>query len=98
MKKNNIFSHIKKTFMELIYQFIWIVPFLPFLASILIGLGLLFFPKSTKSLRRVWAIASISLLNIAMSISFDIFGNKLQVIPFIDTYGPGSLTNILFLK
>jgi NADH:ubiquinone oxidoreductase subunit 5 (subunit L)/multisubunit Na+/H+ antiporter MnhA subunit len=27
--------------MELIYQFIWIVPFLPFLASILIGLGLL---------------------------------------------------------
>jgi len=77
MKKNNIFSHIKKAFMELIYQFIWIVPFLPFLASILIGLGLLFFPKSTKSLRRVWAIASISLLSIAMSISFDIFWQQI---------------------
>ncbi|CAK9188842.1 unnamed protein product, partial [Sphagnum troendelagicum] len=63
--------------MELIYQFIWIVPFLPFLSSILIGLGLLFFPKSTKSLRRVWAIASISLLSIAMSISFDIFWQQI---------------------
>ena len=42
--------------MELIYQFVWIVPFFPFLTSILIGLGLLFFPKATKSLRRIWAI------------------------------------------
>ncbi len=64
--------------MELIYQFIWIVPFLPFLVSILIGLGLLFFPKSTKSLRRVWVIASISLLSIAMSISFDIFWQQIR--------------------
>ncbi len=63
--------------MELIYQFIWIVPFLPFLAFILIGLGLLFFSKSTKSLRRLWAIVNISLLSITMSISFDFFGNKL---------------------
>ncbi|KAH9530625.1 hypothetical protein CY35_20G013900, partial [Sphagnum magellanicum] len=45
--------------------------------SILIGLGLLFFPKSTKSLRRVWAIASISLLSVAMSISFDIFWQQI---------------------
>nr|AND48206.1 subunit 5 of NADH-plastoquinone oxidoreductase [Flatbergium novo-caledoniae] len=63
--------------MELIYQFIWIVPLLPFLASILIGLGLLFFPKATKSLRRIWAIASISLLSIAMFISLDIFRQQI---------------------
>jgi len=63
--------------MELIYQFIWIIPFLPFLASILIRLGLLFFPKSTKSFRCVWAIVNISLLSIAMSISFDIFWQQI---------------------
>nr|AND48367.1 subunit 5 of NADH-plastoquinone oxidoreductase [Eosphagnum rigescens] len=63
--------------MELIYQFIWIVPLLPFLTSISIGLGLLLSPKLTKSLRRIWAIASISLLSIAMFISFDIFWQQI---------------------
>jgi NAD(P)H-quinone oxidoreductase subunit 5 len=56
--------------MEFIYQFVWIVPFLPFVASILIGLNLFFFPKSTKSLRHIWAILSILLLSITMIFSF----------------------------
>nr|YP_009867717.1 NADH-plastoquinone oxidoreductase subunit 5 [Hygroamblystegium varium var. humile]QKG04856.1 NADH-plastoquinone oxidoreductase subunit 5 [Hygroamblystegium varium var. humile] len=58
--------------MEFIYQFIWIIPFLPFLTSILIGSNLLFFPKSTKSLRYIWAILSIVVLFIAMIFSFTI--------------------------
>nr|YP_009867225.1 NADH-plastoquinone oxidoreductase subunit 5 [Amblystegium serpens]QKG04364.1 NADH-plastoquinone oxidoreductase subunit 5 [Amblystegium serpens] len=58
--------------MEFIYQFIWIIPFLPFLTSILIGSNLLFFPKSTKSLRSIWAILSIVVLFIAMIFSFTI--------------------------
>nr|YP_010917754.1 NADH dehydrogenase subunit F [Encalypta ciliata]UVG41340.1 NADH dehydrogenase subunit F [Encalypta ciliata] len=58
--------------MEFVYQFVWIVPLLPFLASIVIGLNLLFFPKATKSLRHIWAILSILLLSIAMIFSFNI--------------------------
>lgn len=63
--------------MEFIYQFIWIIPFFPFVASILIGLNLLFFPKSTKSLRSLWATISILLLIIAMIFSFIILWQQL---------------------
>lgn len=55
--------------MEFIYQFVWIVPFLPFLTSLLIGLNLFFFPKSTKSLRSIWAILSVLVLIIVMIFS-----------------------------
>lgn len=64
--------------MEFIYQFVWIVPFLPFVASILIGLNLFFFPKSTKSLRYIWAILSILLLSIAMFFSFNILSQQIS--------------------
>ena len=64
--------------MEFIYQFVWIVPFLPFLASILIGSNLFFFPKSTKSLRHIWAILSILLLSIAMIFSFNILWQQIN--------------------
>jgi len=64
--------------MEFIYQFVWIVPFLPFFASILIGLNLFFFSKSTKSLRHTWAIFSISLLSIALIFSFNILWQQIN--------------------
>lgn len=64
--------------MEFIYQFVWIVPFLPFVASILIGLNLFFFPKPTKSLRHIWAIFSILLLSIAMIFSFNILWQQVN--------------------
>nr|YP_002586974.1 NADH-plastoquinone oxidoreductase subunit 5 [Syntrichia ruralis]ACL27657.1 NADH-plastoquinone oxidoreductase subunit 5 [Syntrichia ruralis] len=64
--------------MEFIYQFVWIVPFLPFVASILIGLNLFFFPKSTKSLRHICAIFSILLLSIAMIFSFNILWQQVN--------------------
>nr|YP_009732905.1 NADH-plastoquinone oxidoreductase subunit 5 [Diphyscium foliosum]QHU77247.1 NADH-plastoquinone oxidoreductase subunit 5 [Diphyscium foliosum] len=64
--------------MESIYKFVWIVPFLPFVTSILIGLNLLFFPKATKSLRQIWAIISIVLLSMAMIFSFTIFWQQIN--------------------
>nr|YP_009682248.1 NADH-plastoquinone oxidoreductase subunit 5 [Fissidens nobilis]QDQ38645.1 NADH-plastoquinone oxidoreductase subunit 5 [Fissidens nobilis] len=64
--------------MEFIYQFVWIVPFLPFVASISIGLNLFFFPKSTKSLRHIWAILSILLLSITMIFSFNILWQQIS--------------------
>src|SRR5579875_906016 len=64
--------------MEFIYQFVWIVPFLPFFASILIGLNLFFFSKSTKSLRHTWAIFSLFLLSIALIFSFNILWQQIN--------------------
>nr|BDZ75805.1 NADH dehydrogenase subunit F [Fissidens protonematicola] len=64
--------------MEFIYQFIGIVPFFPFVASVLIGLNLFFFPKSTKSLRHIWAIFSILLLSIIMIFSFNILWQQIN--------------------
>nr|YP_009456511.1 NADH-plastoquinone oxidoreductase subunit 5 [Gymnocarpos przewalskii]AUJ23101.1 NADH-plastoquinone oxidoreductase subunit 5 [Gymnocarpos przewalskii] len=55
--------------MEHIYQYAWIIPFIPLPVPLLIGVGLLFFPTSTKNLRRIWAFSSISLLSIAMIFS-----------------------------
>ena len=53
--------------MEYICQYAWIIPFLPFPVPLLIGVGLLFFPKATKNFRRIWAFSSISLLSIVMN-------------------------------
>nr|YP_009568055.1 NADH-plastoquinone oxidoreductase subunit 5 [Spergula arvensis]QBE85988.1 NADH-plastoquinone oxidoreductase subunit 5 [Spergula arvensis] len=55
--------------MEHIYQYAWIVPFIPLPVPLLIGVGLLFFPTTTKNLRRIWAFSSIFLLTIAMLFS-----------------------------
>nr|YP_009570911.1 NADH-plastoquinone oxidoreductase subunit 5 [Mesembryanthemum cordifolium]QBC68019.1 NADH-plastoquinone oxidoreductase subunit 5 [Mesembryanthemum cordifolium]WQB39072.1 NADH-plastoquinone oxidoreductase subunit 5 [Mesembryanthemum cordifolium] len=55
--------------MEHIYQYAWIIPFIPLPVPLLIGVGLLLFPTATKNLRRIWAFSSISLLNIVMIFS-----------------------------
>nr|YP_010987240.1 NADH-plastoquinone oxidoreductase subunit 5 [Krascheninnikovia ceratoides]WOL38657.1 NADH-plastoquinone oxidoreductase subunit 5 [Krascheninnikovia ceratoides] len=60
--------------MEHIYQYAWIIPFLPLPVPLLIMAGLLFFPMTTKSFRRIWAFFSISLLSIVM-----IFSMKLAI-------------------
>nr|YP_010004213.1 NADH dehydrogenase ND5 subunit [Myurella julacea]QNR01334.1 NADH dehydrogenase ND5 subunit [Myurella julacea] len=79
--------------MEFIYQFVWIIPFLPFFASILIGSNLLFFPKSTKSLRYIWAILSILVLFIVMIFSFTILWQQ-----FIDNTIHQYLWSWIFYK
>nr|UEP17661.1 NADH-plastoquinone oxidoreductase subunit 5 [Fallopia multiflora var. ciliinervis] len=60
--------------MEHIYQNAWIIPFIPLTVPLLIGTGLLLFPKTTKNLRRMWAFPSILLLTIVM-----IFSMKLSI-------------------
>uniref|UniRef100_UPI0030FE74A9 NADH-plastoquinone oxidoreductase subunit 5 n=1 Tax=Sabulina tenuifolia TaxID=1155345 RepID=UPI0030FE74A9 len=55
--------------MEHIYQYAWIIPFMPLPVPLLIGMGLLLFPTATKNLRRIWAFSSISLLTIVMVFS-----------------------------
>nr|YP_009569562.1 NADH-plastoquinone oxidoreductase subunit 5 [Portulaca pilosa]QBC69435.1 NADH-plastoquinone oxidoreductase subunit 5 [Portulaca pilosa] len=60
--------------MEHIYQYAWIIPFIPLPVPMLIGVGLLLFPTTTKNLRRIWAFSSIFLLSIVM-----IFSMKLSI-------------------
>nr|YP_009500619.1 NADH-plastoquinone oxidoreductase subunit 5 [Plagiorhegma dubium]AWT58339.1 NADH-plastoquinone oxidoreductase subunit 5 [Plagiorhegma dubium]QBZ77689.1 NADH dehydrogenase subunit 5 [Plagiorhegma dubium] len=55
--------------MEHIYQYTWIVPFVPLPVPIAIGVGLLFVPTATQSLRRMWAFLSVLLLSIIMIFS-----------------------------
>nr|YP_009559717.1 NADH dehydrogenase subunit F [Lycopodium clavatum]AZU95769.1 NADH dehydrogenase subunit F [Lycopodium clavatum] len=69
--------------MESIYKYGWMIPLFPLLSSIIIGLGLLFFPKATRSFRRIYAIISTLLLSIAMVFSFHFF---LQQITGNSTY------------
>nr|WNV25375.1 NADH-plastoquinone oxidoreductase subunit 5 [Spiraea japonica var. glabra] len=52
--------------MEYIYQYSWILLFIPLPVPMLIGAGLLLFPTATKNLRRMWAFPSVLLLSIVM--------------------------------
>ena len=54
------------------YQYAWIIPFLPLSITMLIGAGLLLFPKATKNIRRMWVFQSVLLLSIAMILSIDL--------------------------
>nr|WDY86058.1 NdhF [Monnina parasylvatica] len=58
--------------MDYIYQYSWLIPFIPLPVPILIGVGLLLFPTVTKNLRRILAIPSILLLSIIMIFSADL--------------------------
>nr|YP_010984057.1 NADH-plastoquinone oxidoreductase subunit 5 [Hydrangea bifida]WOK77366.1 NADH-plastoquinone oxidoreductase subunit 5 [Hydrangea bifida] len=58
--------------MEHIYQYAWIIPFVPLPVPMLIGVGLLLFPTATKNLRRVWAFHSVLLLSIVIIFSIDL--------------------------
>nr|WET25320.1 NADH dehydrogenase subunit 5 [Leonurus japonicus]WET25407.1 NADH dehydrogenase subunit 5 [Leonurus japonicus]WET25494.1 NADH dehydrogenase subunit 5 [Leonurus japonicus]WET25668.1 NADH dehydrogenase subunit 5 [Leonurus japonicus]WET25755.1 NADH dehydrogenase subunit 5 [Leonurus japonicus] len=55
--------------MEQTYQYACILPFVPLLVPILIGVGLVIFPTTTKNVHRMWAFPSILLLSIVMIFS-----------------------------
>ncbi|YP_004769994.1 NADH-plastoquinone oxidoreductase subunit 5 (chloroplast) [Wolffia australiana] len=55
--------------MEHTYQYAWIIPLLPLPITMLIGVGLLLFPRATKNNRRMWAFPSILLLSIGLIFS-----------------------------
>nr|YP_010279249.1 NADH dehydrogenase subunit 5 [Hepatica transsilvanica]UKG19530.1 NADH dehydrogenase subunit 5 [Hepatica transsilvanica] len=55
--------------MEHMYQYAWIIPFVPLPVPIAIGVGLLLAPTATKNIRRIWAFPSVLLLSIVMIFS-----------------------------
>nr|YP_009671259.1 NADH-plastoquinone oxidoreductase subunit 5 [Passiflora filipes]QCX30484.1 NADH-plastoquinone oxidoreductase subunit 5 [Passiflora filipes] len=55
--------------MEYTYQYFFIMLFITLPVPMLIGMGVLLFPASTKKLRRIWAFPSIFLLSIVFTFS-----------------------------
>nr|YP_009668521.1 NADH-plastoquinone oxidoreductase subunit 5 [Heteroscyphus argutus]QCW59296.1 NADH-plastoquinone oxidoreductase subunit 5 [Heteroscyphus argutus] len=63
--------------MEILFQNIWLVPVFPFLASVLVGSILFFFPSSIKKGRYICSFISIFFLTISMFISFYSFWQQI---------------------
>ncbi len=64
--------------MEAIYQYAWLIPVLPLLGAMLVGLGLISLGKVTNSLRQLNAVFIVSLLGAAMFLSCALLWSQIQ--------------------
>ena len=64
--------------MELLYEYAWLIPVLPLLGAMLVGLGLISFNKATNKLRQINAVVIVSLLGVAMGLSFALLYSQIQ--------------------
>lgn len=64
--------------MEEIYQYAWLIPVLPLLGAMLVGLGLISLNQVTNSLRQLNAAFIISLMGVAMGQSFALLWSQIQ--------------------
>ncbi|MDJ0677399.1 MAG: NAD(P)H-quinone oxidoreductase subunit 5 [Calothrix sp. MO_167.B42] len=64
--------------MEVIYQYSWLIPVLPLLGAMIVGLGLISFNQVTNNLRQLNAALIISLMGIAMGLSIALLWSQIQ--------------------
>ena len=64
--------------MEVIYQYAWIIPVLPLLGAMLVGLGLISLNQITNRLRQLNAVLIVSLMGIAMGLSMALLWSQYQ--------------------
>lgn len=64
--------------METLYQYAWLVPVLPLVGAMIVGIGLLSFSQITVKLRQINAIFIVSLLGAAMVMSFALLWSQIQ--------------------
>ncbi|BAZ15866.1 proton-translocating NADH-quinone oxidoreductase subunit L [Calothrix sp. NIES-4071] len=64
--------------MEIIYQYAWLIPVLPLLGAMLVGLGLLSLNQVTNKARQLNSALIISLMGIAMGLSVAILWSQIQ--------------------
>jgi NAD(P)H-quinone oxidoreductase subunit 5 len=64
--------------MEVIYQYAWLIPVLPLLGAMLVGLGLISLNQTTNRLRQLNAVLIISLMGAAMGLSLALLWSQLQ--------------------
>jgi NAD(P)H-quinone oxidoreductase subunit 5 len=64
--------------MEQLYQYAWLIPLLPLLGAVVVGLGLIAFNKDTNRLRPIASGFIVSLIGAAMVLSIGILVNQIQ--------------------
>jgi NAD(P)H-quinone oxidoreductase subunit 5 len=64
--------------MEAIYQYAWLIPVLPLVGAMLVGLGLISANQATNRLRQLNAVFVVSLMGAAMAHSFAILWSQIQ--------------------
>ncbi|MFM2064848.1 MAG: hypothetical protein RLZZ507_4519 [Cyanobacteriota bacterium] len=64
--------------MEVIYQYAWMIPVLPLLGAMLVGLGLISLNQVTNRLRQLNAVVIISLMGAAMGLSIALLWSQYQ--------------------
>lgn len=84
--------------MENTYQYTWMIAFLQLPVSMLIGVGLLFFPTATKNIRRMWAFPSILLLSIIIIFSANIYIQQINSSSIYQYVWSWTLDNDFYLE
>jgi NAD(P)H-quinone oxidoreductase subunit 5 len=64
--------------MEVIYQYAWLIPVLPLLGAMVVGLGLISLNQVTNRLRQLNAVLIISLMGAAMGLSMALLWSQFQ--------------------
>lgn len=64
--------------MELAYEYAWLVPVLPLIAALILGLGLITFGKFTSQLRQLAALLSLSATGAGIVFAFALLVSQLQ--------------------
>ncbi|PSB34264.1 NAD(P)H-quinone oxidoreductase subunit 5 [Chlorogloea sp. CCALA 695] len=64
--------------METIYQYVWLIPVLPLLGAMLVGLGLISVSEVTNRLRQLNAVFIVSLLSGAMALSIALLWSQIK--------------------
>lgn len=64
--------------MEPLYEYAWLIPVLPLAGAMMLGLGLISFNKAANQIRQGSAILIVSLLGMAMVLSFALLWSQIQ--------------------
>ncbi|MDJ0590262.1 MAG: NAD(P)H-quinone oxidoreductase subunit 5 [Pleurocapsa sp. MO_226.B13] len=64
--------------MEPLYQYAWLIPFLPLLGAMVVGIGLISLNKATNNLRQIVAVFIVSIIGAAMVMSFAILWSQIH--------------------
>jgi NAD(P)H-quinone oxidoreductase subunit 5 len=64
--------------MEPLYQYAWLIPLLPLLGAMLVGIGLISVNKATNNLRQIVAVFIVSIIGATMVLSFAILWSQIH--------------------
>ncbi len=64
--------------MEPLYQYAWLIPVLPLLGAMLVGIGLISLNKATNNLRQIVAVFIVSIIGATMVMSYAILWSQIH--------------------